>query len=563
MNIGKSVRVIYTTLILYSIPAPGIAEDITNALRSFLQERVTVERSAAIVVGLVDESGSRVVSCGKLNGQEVDGDKPFGIGSITKTFTALLLQDVVERDEMKLDDPVTKYLPASVKVPIRNGKEITLLQLAIHTSGLPANPGNLDPKGGFAHYTTDQLYTFLSGYKLRRDPGTQYHYSNLGVSLLGHVIALNAGTNYESLVTNRICRPLKMDSTRVDGNGHSAALAAQGAIVSTANDLLKYVAAYAGLTRTSLTPLFQRASVVHTLPGAPDQNTGSWLVASDPQGRKFVLHDGDSGSYSAFAGFDQRRRRGVVVLSSSLGSEIVVGLSRLLLESEWQLDKRPKEAKISQQIYDLYVGQYLRSAATNATSPPPGIGIRREGKRLIAQATGPRSWPIRALLPGVEGELLAESESRLFGKLSGIPITFSRNAQEGVTGLTVQFGGEAFYYRKVSNHPPKAPEPPKPLVAVKLGTKLLDACVGQYEFSTNGMKLTLRREGDHLVSQAWIEDDTDGYIDVYPESETKFFDNYGNRWSFVRNHKGEVTLVVLQGANFPNWEGKKVSNSPR
>ncbi len=170
---------------------------------------------------------------------------------------------------------------------------------------------------------------------------------------------------------------------------------------------------------------------------------------------------------------------------------------------------------------------------------------------------------MRELLPGIEGELLAESESCLFGKLSGIRVMFSRDGRDEVAGLTVQFGGEPFYYRKVSNQPPKAPEPPKPPVAVKLDTKLLDACVGRYEFATNGMKLTLWREGGHLISQAWVEDDTDGYVDVYPESETQFFDNYGNQWSFVKNDKREVTSVILHGANFPDWDGKRLPDSPR
>jgi hypothetical protein len=74
------------------------------------------------------------------------------------------------------------------------------------------------------------------------------------------------------------------------------------------------------------------------------------------------------------------------------------------------------------------------------------------------------------------------------------------------------------------------------------------------------MKLTLWRQGDQLVSQAWVEDDTDGPVDVYPESESKFFDNFGNQWTFVKNDKGEVTAVILHGAAFSYYEGKKLKN---
>jgi CubicO group peptidase (beta-lactamase class C family) len=203
-------------MLLSAFPFRVVAEDFTNAIHAFLQQRVEAEKKdVGMVVGIVDEHGSSIVSDGKMdNGtdQEVNGDTLFEIGSITKTFTALLLQDMIERGDMKLDDPVTKYLPESVKMPTRNGKEITLLQLVIHTSGLPENPDNLGPT--WADYSTDQLYAFLSGYKLTDDPGTRYKYSNLGASLLGHVIELKAGTNYESLVADRICRPLEMNSTR-------------------------------------------------------------------------------------------------------------------------------------------------------------------------------------------------------------------------------------------------------------------------------------------------------------------------------------------------------------
>jgi serine-type D-Ala-D-Ala carboxypeptidase/endopeptidase len=59
------------------------------------------------------------------------------------------------------------------------------------------------------------LYEFLSGYKLTRDIGSQYEYSNLGVGLLGHALSLRAGMSYEALVRSRICDPLGMADTRV------------------------------------------------------------------------------------------------------------------------------------------------------------------------------------------------------------------------------------------------------------------------------------------------------------------------------------------------------------
>jgi hypothetical protein len=283
-------------------------------------------------------------------------------------------------------------------------------------------------------------------------------------------------------------------------------------------------------------------------------------VVSDPQKREFVIHSGDAGGYSVFAGFDEKRRRGVVILSSGDGDD-PVGMWTLLLESEWDLDKRPKGITTSDQVCNSFVGQYRRGGEAGGPSQP-GIGIRREGSRIIAQATGPRTWPIRAVLPAVEGEMLPESETRLFGRLSGIPIIFPRDTRDKITGLTVQFGGEEFHCENIKPAAKRAGTAQAVPVAIKLDAKLLDACVGCYEFATNGMKLTLRREGDKPVSQAWVEDDTDGLVDVYPETETRFFDKFGNEWTFVKNARQEVTAVILQGANFPYWEGKKESASP-
>src|ERR1051326_6197860 len=115
-------------------PDPG-------TIRQTLKERIEKEkRATAIVVGIIDEHATNVIASGTTalnSSQAADGDTVFEIGSVTKVFTSLLLADMVQKGEVKLDDPISKYLPASVKVPTRNGKQITLLDLATHSSGLP------------------------------------------------------------------------------------------------------------------------------------------------------------------------------------------------------------------------------------------------------------------------------------------------------------------------------------------------------------------------------------------------------------------------------------------
>ena len=172
MNISTTIRFVCFSILLLAtqflaVAHNGFTDAEAEAIQAFLSENFG-NTNAGMVIGLVDERGSRVLAAGKRdNGArgEVNDDTVFEIGSVTKTFTTLLLQDMVERDEVKLDDPVAKYLPESVKVPERDGKQITLLNLAIHTAGLPRDPSNLTPTRGlpenaFADYNVENWMPF-------------------------------------------------------------------------------------------------------------------------------------------------------------------------------------------------------------------------------------------------------------------------------------------------------------------------------------------------------------------------------------------------------------------
>ena len=217
----------------------------TDEIREMLVKRIDQQKQAAgIVVGVIEPNGRRVVVYGNLaksDPRPVDGDTIFEIGSISKVFTSLLLADMVKRKEVTLDDPAAKYLPEHVRMPERSGRAITLLDLSTHSSGLPRVPGNLNPKdpnNPYADYSVDDLYEFLSGYTLPRDPGSEVEYSNLGGGLLGHILAHRAGTDYETLVRVRITEPLGMPDTGIAlsssmkhrmATGHNAMLAPVGA----------------------------------------------------------------------------------------------------------------------------------------------------------------------------------------------------------------------------------------------------------------------------------------------------------------------------------------------
>lgn len=120
----------------------GQSETVT--LQSLMDNRVlTARKAVGIVAGTVDATGVHIYSSGVtsiVNGAKPDGYTLFEIGSITKLFTSLLFADMIERGELKADDPVSQYLPGHAPAPSRDGKQITLLNLSMQNSGLPACP---------------------------------------------------------------------------------------------------------------------------------------------------------------------------------------------------------------------------------------------------------------------------------------------------------------------------------------------------------------------------------------------------------------------------------------
>jgi CubicO group peptidase (beta-lactamase class C family) len=190
-----------------------------ESLRAAMANRVEVARNGVgLIAGISTPEGRRYVTYGRTSrngGGDPSPETMFELGSITKVFTSLLLADMVERGEVKLDGPVAMYLPKGVLVPGRNGKQITLADLATHSSGLPRDAANLNltQANPFATYGPAQLYDFLAQYRLTRDPGEKFEYSNLGASLLGHALTLRAGKGYEELLRTRILEPLEMKDT--------------------------------------------------------------------------------------------------------------------------------------------------------------------------------------------------------------------------------------------------------------------------------------------------------------------------------------------------------------
>ena len=433
-------------------PASPVPSD--SEIRKILIERIDNQhQSVGIVAGVIEPQGRRVVAYGSLNQGDprpLNGDTIFEIGSVTKVFTSLLLSDMVQRGEVALSDPVAMYLPADVKMPERGGRVITLVDLATHTSGLPRLPSNLnpnDPANPYADYTTAQLYKFLSSYELTRDIGARFEYSNLGGGLLGLALARRAGMDYEAAVKARITGPLGMSSTGITltpemkarfAVGHNAelksvsnwdlpTLAGAGALRSSANDLLTFLAANLGYTNSPLAPAMAAMLSVRRPMGGPQagQVGLAWII-SKPFDDEIVWHNGGTGGYRSFVGYDAKTRVGVVVLSNSFTATGVDDIGMHLLDSRSPLAAPPKEHKevvVDPRTFDGFVGQYQ-------LAPNFVLTITREGDQLFAQATGQPKF-----------QIFPEGPRDFFFKVVDAQITFQPDASGRATSLTLHQNG--------------------------------------------------------------------------------------------------------------------------
>ncbi|HKU83754.1 MAG TPA: serine hydrolase domain-containing protein, partial [Candidatus Nitrosocosmicus sp.] len=188
----------------------GLSKDDSKKNSSIFGSNIAVP----IVVGIITPNGTQVSGYGNIsnfNPTRVDGNTVFDIASISKTFVAVILADMVNQGLVNLNDTIEMYLPVdSVTVPSFDGHKITLESLATHTSGLPDFPVGWIRNHS---YTPQQVYDFISNTNLTGIPGTKSSYSDIGMGLLGHILSLKSGVSFDQLVRDRILNVLGMDST--------------------------------------------------------------------------------------------------------------------------------------------------------------------------------------------------------------------------------------------------------------------------------------------------------------------------------------------------------------
>lgn len=308
---------------------------VDKATQNYLRDLKTVGLS----VGVVKDGKFYTYNYGeteKSNGQLPTADSFYEIGSITKTFTGILLAQAVLDKKVNLDDDIRKYLEGSFPNLEFQGQPITIKDLSTHTSGIPSAPDsmeNSDSSDPWGNFSREQLLETLHRVTLERKPGEKVEYSNSAVGLLGNILEKVYGLSFEKLVEKFINKPAKMKETKINLSeaetkrfvlGHNKGkvvppwnlpgIKGAGALRSTTNDMLKY-AQWNILVKNRAVQMAQK---LQWQSSATTFRMGlGWILHTTPSGFQKVSHSGGTGGYRTYCTIYPQLKLGITVMSNS------------------------------------------------------------------------------------------------------------------------------------------------------------------------------------------------------------------------------------------------------
>lgn len=315
-----------------------------------------------VLVGIVTPNGRQLYAAGLSDSGHIPiQDRIFEIGSISKVFTAVLLQTMVRDKLVRLDDPVIKYEPKYSQAFSTIGKEITLKDLMTHQSNLPRDVSNVtvqDKMNPFPSYELKDLDHFLSTFQLKQYK-KKVKYSNVGVGFLGNLLANVLGTNYETAISTQICEPLGLYDTCVNikdlhrervilsykkdniiPSFSAPALPGAGVLKSTLNDMLTFLEANLGLIDH---PLQEVLEETHQVQSDIKVNSNTvmglgWMITKDGvTGDMNHWHTGGTIGFNTYIRMNKEKKIGMIIATTQKHSlwklvKIVLGLEQSIAE---------------------------------------------------------------------------------------------------------------------------------------------------------------------------------------------------------------------------------------
>lgn len=345
-------------------------KNIDGMVDGIVSQYIKKEKASGLAIGIIRNDGtSRTWGYGytdAVKAHKIDGETLFALGSISKGVTGEVVAGLVERGLLKWDDKLSDLLPKNTPLS-DDAKNITLLQLATHTSGLPRQNMNKDMLQSFLKYlyTGDNFYNELdsdavlndlSSFKRPQTPEPQY--SNLGYALLGYILKLKTGEDIQQLSYDFIFRSLKMGSTSFHGPtlkaypyraiGHAGDqpkfirrgkvvpdwyftnnMVAAANLYSNVDDLLKYLRAH--ITDSEPSELNSAIRVSEKIYFERNIEAANIAWVTDHKDNQVITYQvGYIGGYSSYIGFDKKHKNAVVVLQNSFNWSNYIGHDLLL-----------------------------------------------------------------------------------------------------------------------------------------------------------------------------------------------------------------------------------------
>jgi len=373
------------------------------------------------------------------SGKKLDVNTKLKIGSITKTFTATMIMQLVDEKKLTLDTKLSKFYP---KIP--NADKITIHHLLHHRTGIP-DFLNDDPTVGefiYVENKKEDLVKRIENYTSAFEPNSQHKYSNSNYNLLGYIIEDITKKSFAENLNTRIVKkiglkntifPTKIDVSKNEGYSFaydgktwektpewSSNLAfSAGAMSSTTNDLNIFLETLLEGKLTSKSSLEQMKSM--------EDYYGKGLIIAPFEERKFYGHTGGIENFRAAAGYNPDDKTGFAIIVNGDNysrNDIMIGVLSLFYGKEYTFPDL-KGFKVSKESLSKYVGIY------STPTFPMKITITEVNGELLAQATGQGSFP-----------LTAKSETEFIFTPAGIKMTFAENE------MTLNQGGMKTVFKK-------------------------------------------------------------------------------------------------------------------
>lgn len=514
----------------------------------YIKVRMDTEKTPAIAIAISDSNGNiTYLNYGTFaftDNRQVSETSIFEIGSITKSFTGILMQILMTEHGISGDTPVTEILQKDNALPNFDSNHITIKHLLSHTSSLPRLPGNLSPTNmndPYKEYTNEQLYRYLSAVEISREPGSEFEYSNMAYMLLGNLAEIIGGAPYDDLVRTYITGPLGMRSTMrlVADDSRFVAPTASGTVVSPWN--MDHTRGFGELksTTTDLIRLMQAGTrhlpyeyVSAFTPGREIQisiqeNFGmalGWFIATN-HSDTIVFHGGGTGGFRTFAGYSTVTGRSAVVFANS--NDDVQDIGRYLINNAYTMKKVNPVAVLNDEQFELLVGRYTNPGV-------PSFYITFDGAVLHARMDGQPALPLTPL-----------TETRFTNSTVQAEIHFEITDNQS-TKLTLLQGGNRIEFERdfdyvVADTDQAASTSPENLIEIQLPTETLNEYAGTYQHPM-GITYEFTVLDDALMAKLTGQ----SQFQVHAYAHDKFFYRIVEaQLEFKRDDSGKIVGVIL------------------